>query len=82
LLNQLAHRGFVGWHLEMDLDVPAPVEALEGRDGGFGRIQPLGQDVGEAFGGLLVADEAGDGGISNVMHGLSHIADRTSALTP
>jgi hypothetical protein len=75
--HQPPHRGLVGRLLEMDLDRPAPVRALKRRDGCFRGLEVLGKQVGEAFGGLLVANQPGNGGISTDIHGLGHIADRS-----
>jgi hypothetical protein len=58
--DQAPDRRLVRRLLEMDLDVPAPVDAFERRDGGLGKVQMLGKRVREALCRRLVASEAGE----------------------
>jgi hypothetical protein len=59
----------------MDLDVPAPVDAFECRNSGLGKVQMLGKRVREALCRRLVANQAGNRGISGAIHNPSNFSN-------
>ena len=66
----------------MHLDVPLPVRAFEGRDGGSGWLELLGKGIGQPLCRSLVADQPGQDGISGEFIDLGHLTGGHVALSP